>query len=513
VIDQQFLLAEQTTPAAMVAALGQHVEVSDGGLRRSDRTYYDTFDALARDAGLSVAHEDGSLKLIGRESGDVRLWVAVERPRRYLFPAALDPGPVRETLLGIVEDRALLPLVRVRSRERALSVLDDERKTVVRMTLEEPELVAGSGGRRLHPRVRAVAVRGYDSELHQVQMVLSEDLGLEPARQSLLDEAVVAAGGRPEGIGSKISVPLLFEERADRAAARVLRGLLEVIAANLEGTIADIDIEFLHDYRVSVRRSRSVQRELKRVFAPDRLAHFRAEFRWLQQATGDTRDLDVYVQGFDKLAKFVPEEMRDDLDPLLELLSARRRTVRRTMVRALRSQRSSSLMSEWAELLDGLEQLPEIERPDAARAIGEVSGARIRKVYRRMVKMGDAIDDSSPAEDYHELRKRGKELRYLLELFGGPLYPADVVKPMIKSLKSLQDVLGRHQDREVQVAMLSSMRDELTSLEGGAAALMATGVLVSGLRADELAARSEFAGTFAEFAAKSQRKLVKGTFG
>ncbi len=510
--DRQFLLAEETTPAVMVAALEQHLEVSDGGSRRSDRTYYDTFDALARDAGLSVAHEDGSLKLIDRESGDVRLWVAAPRPDKYLFPAELDPGPVRDALLDVADERALLPLVRVRSRERALSVLDAERKTVVRMTLEEPELVAGSRKQRLHGRVRAVAVRGYDSELHQVQMVLAQELGLDPVEQALLDEAVLAAGGRPEGIGSKISVPLLFEERSDRAAARVLRGLLEVIEANLDGAIADIDTEFLHDYRVSVRRSRSVQREFKKVFPPERLAHFRAEFKWLQQATGDTRDLDVYVLGFDELRRFVPEEIRDDLDPLLALLRARRRTARRAMVRALRSKRTASLMTEWAELLDGLEQLPEGDRPDAAHAIGGLSGARIRRVYRHMVKMGGAIDDSSPAEDYHELRKRGKELRYLLELFGGPLYPAEVVKPMIKSLKSLQDVLGRHQDREVQVATLSSMRDELTSVEGGAAALMATGVLVSGLREDELAARAEFAETFSGFAASSQRALVKETF-
>ena len=63
-------------------------------------------------------------------------------------------------------------------------------------------------------------------------------------------------------------------------------------------------------------------------------------------------------------------------------------------------------------------------RPSRRRApIGELAGERIRKVYRRMVKMGRAIDGASPAEDYHELRKKGKELRYLLELFGAPLYP------------------------------------------------------------------------------------------
>src|SRR4029077_19763499 len=99
-------------------------------------------------------------------------------------------------------------------------------------------------------------------------------------------------------------------------------------------------------------------------------------------------------------------------------------------------------------------------------------GERINKVCGRMVKMVSVIDESSPATDYHELRKRGKELRYLLELFGAPLYPDEVVKPMIKALKALQGVLRRHQDREVQIAMLSSPRDELASVRGGAAALM-----------------------------------------
>jgi hypothetical protein len=60
--------------------------------------------------------------------------------------------------------------------------------------------------------------------------------------------------------------------------------------------------------------------------------------------------------------------------------------------------------------------------------------------------------------------------------------------------------------------MLSSLGDKLASVPDGAPALMATGVLVSKLREDELAARSEFAETFSGFAASSQRALVKETF-
>ena len=95
-----------------------------------------------------------------------------------------------------------------------------------------------------------------------------------------------------------------------------------------------------------MRRTRSVQRELKRAFPPSRLAHFRAEFKWLQQATGDARDLDVYVLEFDSMRALVPEQMRDDLDPLLALLRTRRRTARRSTVRALRSERTRSLMTD-----------------------------------------------------------------------------------------------------------------------------------------------------------------------
>jgi CHAD domain-containing protein len=489
------------------------IDVREGPAREADRTYFDTFDGLLHAAGVSVVHQDGRLALVERDSGAERAWVASALPAEPLESSKLDPGPMRDALAEVIEVRALLPLVHVHSRTRALDVLDGEHKTVVRMTLEEPALVASTSLHvGLRPRLRLTPVRGYADELVRVRLRLERELGFKVADQPLVDEAVRARGGVPGGTSSKIDVPLDYQQRADRAAVAVLARLLDVMRANVEGTIADIDSEFLHDFRVSVRRSRAVQRELGRVFPPDELARFRAEFRWLQQATGDARDLDVYVLEFDEYRELVPDGMRVDLEPLLGVLRSRRLIARREMARALRSERAETLLSDWRSFLDRLPELPEEDRPDASAPIGEVSGRRIAKVYRRMVRMGDAIDGASPAEDYHELRKKGKELRYLLELFGAPLYPSEVVKPMIKALKALQDVLGRHQDREVQVGVLGSLRDEVSSLPGGPAALMAMGILVERLYEDERAARDEFAERFAAFASKSQRKLVRETF-
>jgi CHAD domain-containing protein len=503
------LLPEQMTVRVAGEAVAAALQVRDGEQGEHLRNYYDTFDGLLHAAGLSLVHEDGRLSLIERETGLVRSALATPPPRMPLFAADLEPGALRDALRELTELRALLPLVQVQLRERRMSVLDDEQKTVVRLALEETSL-AGPTGKvsPLRPRLRITPVRGYDSERHSVLLMLEQDLGFKPADEPLVDEAVRVAGGVPGGFPSKIEVPLRVEQRADSAAAAVLGALLNVIEANLEGTIEDLDSEFLHDLRVSVRRSRAVQRELKGVFGPAELANFRAEFRWLQQASGDARDLDVHVLEFDAMRVLVPEPMRDDLDPLLDVLQARRVKAHAQLVRDLRSTRTTRLLSSWRAFLDRLEDADANERPDAARPIGEVAGERIRKVYRQMVRMGGAIDESSPAEDYHELRKKGKELRYLLELFGAPLYPGEVVKPMIKTLKGLQDVLGRHQDREVQVALLASLGPEVSE----PAALMAMGALIGRLADDERAARGEFAGSFAEFASKQQRRLVKETF-
>ncbi len=507
-----YLPPDEMTLQAAGDALSARLSVFERGDIETDRTYYDTFDGLLRAEGLSVVHESGQLALVERATGTEEAAITIPQPTQPLLAMRMEPGALRDALLPIVEVRALLPLVHVHSRARGIDVLDDERKTVVRMQLEQSTVIVSAINHRpLRPRVRLAAVRGYDDELAGLQQTLAHELGFKPADQPLVDEAVRAAGGVPGGIPSKISVLLAPDQRADAATVAILRSLLHVIDANVAGTIADIDAEFLHDFRVAVRRSRAVQREMKGVFGPEPLAAFRAEFKWLQTISGDSRDLDVYVLEFEDMRAMVPDPMRAELEPLRGVLEGRRLVARREMARALRSERTARVLADWGAFLEELVESDTEDRPDATRPIGEVAGQRIARVYRRMVKMGRAIGPESPAEDYHELRKKGKELRYLLELYG-TLFDGDVVKPMVKTLKALQDVLGRHQDREVQTAMLHSLRDEVSARTGGSAALMAMGALVQRLGEDEQAARGEFADSFATFASKAQRRLVKETF-
>jgi CHAD domain-containing protein len=494
-------------------ALDGAFDVAQEAARTTERAYYDTFDALLRADGLTLVHEGGRLGLERRDSHElVASAPLAQAPAAPFLGLGLAPGALRSALVDVVDVRALLPLARVETATATLRVLDAEQKTVARLAVESGWLLTAGRRTALGTRLRLEGVRGYDQELARARDALVDGLALAQEEVPLVDEAVVTAGGIPTGVSSKPDVALDAGLAADAAAVVVLTRLLEIIDANLAGTIADTDAEYLHDYRVAIRRTRSVQRELRGVFRPDELARMRAEFRWLQQASGDSRDLDVYVLGFDELSGLVPEEMRDDLEPVLSVLRGRRMAARRLMVRDLRSERARALRRDWEALLASLVAQPDDDRPDARRPIGELAAERIRKVYRKMVRMGEAIDADSPPEDYHELRKKGKELRYLLELFAAPMFDGDVVKPLIKSLKALQDVLGRHQDREVQTSMVRSLAEEVSALPGGAAALMAMGVLLDRLHVDAADARGEFAEHFADFASAEQRKVVKGTF-
>ncbi len=490
-------------PGEALALLDDRLSLEVGRERRLDRVLLDSFDGRLRAEALRAERAGGSLTLHEPGAGVRR--AEVGRAPRYLVEE-LPEGPLRDRLAPVLEERALLPAVRVRSAVQPLAVVNGDAKTVVRLTIERAEAVL-RGGRRvaLASRLSVQPVLGYDRDHERTLRVLREQLGLAPAEQPLFDEAVIAAGGLPEGVSTKPKVTLTRGTRTDEAATEVLTRLLGIAEVNVPGTLDDLDTEFLHDLRVSIRRARSVLRELGHVHDRQARTKLRDELKWAQQLTGPVRDLDVQLLEWNELAALLPAGRGPELEPLRALLARRRTAELAKLRRGLRSKRFAAVLERWRSLpVDG-------ERPNAARPIEAVAGERIRKVYRRMVSDGSAIDDDSPAEDLHDLRKRGKELRYLLELFGSP-FPKDVVKPMISTLKDLQEVLGRFQDRAVQIEMLHEIRDELAREPGGPAALIALGAALDALVADQQAARDEFAATFSAFAGKQQRKLVRDAF-
>jgi CHAD domain-containing protein len=502
----QYVVPRELGVEALTDALASAFALRAGPRQSTERTFYDTFDGRLHRAGMSLVYADGRFTLGNGAESEV---AGLDWPRApdEVLATALPDGRLQQGLERLAGVRAVARLAHVRVRQRPLRVLDRRSKTVVRLTLEDPVLVGESDG-QLAPRLVATGVRGYDKALDEVRRLLASELGLEATDLSLQDEAVTRGGRPPGGVSSDVAVMLRGDEPAPSAAARIGQRLLEVIEVNLPGALTGTDSEFLHDLRVAVRRTRALQRGLRDSLPAEALEQSRAEFRWLQRVTGAARDLDVYLLEFEALRSTLPERNREGLDLLLKALRTRRVRERRRMRSALRSRRAQAALRGWETLLTDVASSPGAH---AAPSLSEVAGARINRIYGAMVKAGDKIDDASAPTPLHELRKQGKELRYLLEFFAS-LYPTEPVKPMVRSLKALQDSLGRFQDRQVQADLVRSLGEELRDQPDGVSALMTMGQLVERLDEQQAQARAEFAARFADFASRQHRALVREVF-
>ena len=230
-------------------------------------------------------------------------------------------------------------------------------------------------------------------------------------------------------------------------------------------------------------------------------------FRWLAGETSELRDLDVYLLGFDDLTAQLPAEHRADLEPLRDLLEDLRRDAYTRLMVALDSQRYRELMASWRAFLDA---------PDGAGAastpVGRTAGERIWKAYRSIVRHGRHIDDDSPAEAVHDLRKRAKKLRYLLEAYRS-LYPRGDMRSLAAELVTLQDNLGVYQDCDVQISSLRRFAELLGQRPGATGpAVLAMGVLSSQLAQRQQQARAEFQERFARFDRRKNRQRFRRLF-
>jgi len=113
---------------------------------------------------------------------------------------------------------------------------------------------------------------------------------------------------------------------------------------------------------------------------------------------------------------------------------------------------------------------------------------------------GGSITAASAPESLHDLRKRCKELRYVLEFFA-PLHDPVAYKKVLGDLKQLQDCLGEFQDSQVQREEIHALADAMLAEHAApAATLLAMGEIAANLAHSQAEARAEFAQRFTRFA-------------
>jgi CHAD domain-containing protein len=479
---------------AVAAALRPKFTLAPGPEQTASQTWLDTFDWRLHAAGMSLQYAEGGPLVLQLADG-ARLQAPLTGLKWPAHAHDLPAGPIRDALATLIEPRALMPVVTVRSASQEARVLDGEEKTVARLLTESVD--DGTSQLRVQP------LRGYDSAGDRIARLLAGIEGYTAVSTTPYDVALTHADRSPAN-GTVPAVTLQAKTLAAVAIAEMLNGFAASIEENVPGTIASIDTEFLHDLRVAVRRTRSILKLVGDVLPNDLADRFAPDFKWLGDLTTPVRDLDVYLLDLDSMTAMLTSAAPGDLDPFRSFLVKHRGVERRKLVRGLRSKRFQNLLGDWrAELMEVA------AAAEDGPTVATLARERLSQAYRNAARRGKKLTADSPSDDVHALRKRCKELRYLLEVFK-PVSAAAPHRALLKELKSLQDTLGDFQDGEVQREAVREFAAAM--MEQGAAppeTVLAMGEMAAQLDAHQLNARAALAGRLQPFLADENRARVK----
>jgi CHAD domain-containing protein len=278
-------------------------------------------------------------------------------------------------------------------------------------------------------------------------------------------------------------------ESGAHAIARILLHYLDILVKLEEGVIAAQDIEYLHKFRVALRRSRSLIESVRRLFPPAALHAVRLDMRWLGRVASPVRDLDVFLADFATIQRAVPLGHRKGSAALRKTLLDLHGKAHIRLTQALRSKRYRLFKENWGKFL-ALFPLENKHPAKADRPINRLADRAITRQYRQLGKLSKHIDGPVPIETLHELRKDIKRLRYLIEAFAS-LYPAAEIERVQTQLVGFQDSLGKVVDCAAQRLLLKQWRKQMQDA-ASPASLYAIEALQAALTDREVAAREEF---------------------
>jgi CHAD domain-containing protein len=493
--------------AAVLAVLGQAfglaTEPGAPGSGARQHTWLDTFDWRLNRAGLVLEYEHtrrGGRLLLSKDEvlqaeQPVERWRA-SRPR---LAEDLPAGPVRDQILKLASPRALLPMATAAGMVTVTRLLNADGKTVARLIVDRSTVTRADQTVPLPPRLAITEVRGYLGQARRAARLLAGAPGVAPAEHGAFLEALHALGRHPNDYSGGVHADITAQMPGSVAVATLLLSLLDTLEQNVDGTLRDIDTEFLHDLRVAVRRTRSAIKLLGDMLPDGLAAPYAAEFKWLGDLTTPTRDLDVHLLGFGAMTAQLVAASPADLEPFRAFLVRRRAREFRRLAAGLRSARFRAITDHWRK---ALVEVRDAGRPGRRRGVtaDDLAVTRTARTFRRVAAQGGAITAASPPESLHDLRKRCKELRYILEFFA-PLHDPVAYRKVLGDLKQLQDCLGEFQDDQVQREEIHALADAMLAEHAApAATLLAMGEIAANLAHSQAEARAEFAQRFARFA-------------
>jgi CHAD domain-containing protein len=470
-LESTYVVSGEVSAHTITRSLQALLSTRHRAIGRQRFTLLDTVDGRVCRAGARLTYSAvGGQSIFSWKAGGKDSELAVRLPQPPSFAWDFPESALYRALAPVVGPRRLLPQAEAEECGSILDVLDDRGKTVARVCIEfgQARLPTPRASWQPLPTIVTLSgLRGYGAHYERLVPVVESRPGIRACPEG--SQSVIRGQiGAPEPHDvSALRLDIASGVRADTGTRQIHLALLEIMLSNQSGLQANLDSEFLHDFRVAVRRTRSLLGQIKQVFGEDVVSHFSNEFSWLGKLTGPPRDLDVLMLTLRERGRQIPFE---GVEAVIAFLEQKRREEHVRLVEALTGDRFKRLTSEWKAFLQQSSQLA--SAPNARRPLADVVFERAWRLSRKIGRLAESLDEATAAEAVHDLRVRAKKLRYLVDVTPGSSEDADL-KRVLVALKALQRVLGDFNDAHVQEQRLIECRAAMAATAAATSSLSA----------------------------------------
>ena len=218
------------------------------------------------------------------------------------------------------------------------------------------------------------------------------------------------------------------------------------------GVLQGYDDEFLYQYRIAIRRSRAIAEAAIEISGDGDLRKAVKALKRHGQATSRLRNLHVLLSNLaqwplegDTHVALVSSGARSHFANLAEVEHQK-------LTKQLNGRQYRKDMDEWYQLLTS-RHLPKVTRELATEDIRKA----LKKHTHKHNNLARQLNEQSPDDHFHTLRKRLKRIRYLAEL------DKPAFRDMLRQLKHRQQRFGDFQDLHVQIDMLLDFRNSIAT--------------------------------------------------
>lgn len=296
--------------------------------------------------------------------------------------------------------------------------------------------------------------QGVPPDLFALAKTLSASLPLRLGLRTKAERGYALLAGKPPGAVKATRLALDPGMTTAAAFQAVGRACLHHLMANEAVLRARRDPDAVHQMRVALRRLRAAISLFGDVVADEARDPLKSELRWIANALGQARDLDVFLaQTLAPVREANPEA--PELADLERTLETRREDAYREALSAVTSPRFLALVLDAAAWI---ETGPWLQAGEAAlrdKPVAEFAAKQLARRVKKVRRRGEGLATLDP-EARHRVRIEIKKLRYAAEFFEGLFEGKGRTKrrkSFLASLSRLQETLGELNDMAVSEAM------------------------------------------------------------